>query len=146
MKKFVFKIFYKKKKKLFLCKLILWWFDILNQPEWMAPEVIRGEQSNEKCDVFSFGVILWELVTLQQPWRQLNPSQVGYLPCLDTSGCKLISRIPCRRNDIVPFFELWFWRKFSEWQCVCHPDHISSNVELLTCVIVFVRDQFWYHF
>ncbi|KAI5396936.1 copper transport protein ctr1, variant 5 [Lathyrus oleraceus] len=45
-------------------------------PEWMAPEVIRGEQSNEKCDVFSFGVILWELVTLQQPWRQLNPSQV----------------------------------------------------------------------
>ncbi|CAK8571180.1 unnamed protein product [Lathyrus sativus] len=45
-------------------------------PEWMAPEVIRGEPSNEKCDVFSFGVILWELVTLQQPWRQLNPSQV----------------------------------------------------------------------
>ncbi|XP_061350045.1 serine/threonine-protein kinase CTR1-like isoform X2 [Gastrolobium bilobum] len=45
-------------------------------PEWMAPEVIRGESSNEKCDVFSFGVILWELVTLQQPWKQLNPSQV----------------------------------------------------------------------
>ncbi|XP_027937082.1 serine/threonine-protein kinase CTR1-like isoform X2 [Vigna unguiculata] len=45
-------------------------------PEWMAPEVIRGELSNEKCDVFSFGVILWELVTLQQPWRHLNPSQV----------------------------------------------------------------------
>jgi len=42
----------------------------------MAPEVIRGELSSEKCDVFSFGVILWELVTLQQPWRQLNPSQV----------------------------------------------------------------------
>ncbi|XP_028783038.1 serine/threonine-protein kinase CTR1 [Neltuma alba] len=45
-------------------------------PEWMAPEVIRGEPSNEKCDIFSFGVILWELVTLQQPWRNLNPSQV----------------------------------------------------------------------
>ncbi|XP_020233572.1 serine/threonine-protein kinase CTR1 isoform X1 [Cajanus cajan] len=45
-------------------------------PEWMAPEVIRGELSNEKCDVFSFAVILWELVTLQQPWRLLNPSQV----------------------------------------------------------------------
>nr|XP_025687389.1 serine/threonine-protein kinase CTR1 isoform X2 [Arachis hypogaea] len=45
-------------------------------PEWMAPEVILGKPSNEKCDVFSFGVILWELVTLEQPWRQLNPSQV----------------------------------------------------------------------
>ncbi|XP_020233574.1 serine/threonine-protein kinase CTR1 isoform X3 [Cajanus cajan] len=48
-------------------------------PEWMAPEVIRGELSNEKCDVFSFAVILWELVTLQQPWRLLNPSQCRLL-------------------------------------------------------------------
>ncbi|XP_027937083.1 serine/threonine-protein kinase CTR1-like isoform X3 [Vigna unguiculata] len=51
-------------------------------PEWMAPEVIRGELSNEKCDVFSFGVILWELVTLQQPWRHLNPSQCRLLRLL----------------------------------------------------------------
>jgi serine/threonine-protein kinase CTR1 len=45
-------------------------------PEWMAPEVLRNEQSDEKSDVYSFGVILWELVTLQQPWRNLNPPQV----------------------------------------------------------------------
>ncbi|CAN7141942.1 unnamed protein product [Brassica rapa subsp. narinosa] len=45
-------------------------------PEWMAPEVLRDEQSNEKSDVYSFGVILWELATLQQPWGNLNPAQV----------------------------------------------------------------------
>ncbi|KAJ8765898.1 hypothetical protein K2173_020414 [Erythroxylum novogranatense] len=45
-------------------------------PEWMAPEVLRNEQSNEKSDVYSFGVILWELSTLQQPWRNLNQAQV----------------------------------------------------------------------
>ncbi|XP_038972019.1 probable serine/threonine-protein kinase SIS8 isoform X2 [Phoenix dactylifera] len=44
--------------------------------EWMAPEVLRNEPSNEKCDVFSFGVILWELCTLQQPWEGMNPMQV----------------------------------------------------------------------
>ncbi|KAF1872085.1 hypothetical protein Lal_00012306 [Lupinus albus] len=45
-------------------------------PEWMAPEVLRNEPSNEKCDVYSFGVILWELVTLKLPWTGLNPMQV----------------------------------------------------------------------
>ncbi|KZV21726.1 hypothetical protein F511_02884 [Dorcoceras hygrometricum] len=49
--------------------------------EWMAPEILRNEPSNEKyafplCDVYSFGVILWELFTLQQPWGGMNPMQV----------------------------------------------------------------------
>uniref|UniRef100_A0A2N9I8D0 non-specific serine/threonine protein kinase n=1 Tax=Fagus sylvatica TaxID=28930 RepID=A0A2N9I8D0_FAGSY len=45
-------------------------------PEWMAPEVLRNEPSNEKCDVYSFGVILWELVTLTKPWSGMDPMQV----------------------------------------------------------------------
>ncbi|KAK1263494.1 Serine/threonine-protein kinase EDR1 [Acorus gramineus] len=45
-------------------------------PEWMAPEVLRNEQSNEKCDVYSFGIILWELATLRMPWSGMNPMQV----------------------------------------------------------------------
>ncbi|WCJ42060.1 protein tyrosine kinase family protein [Euphorbia peplus] len=44
--------------------------------EWMAPEVLRNEPSNEKCDVYSYGVILWELCTMQQPWGGMNPMQV----------------------------------------------------------------------
>ncbi|XP_050264111.1 probable serine/threonine-protein kinase SIS8 isoform X3 [Quercus robur] len=45
-------------------------------PEWMAPEVLRNERANEKCDVYSFGIILWELSTLRIPWKGLNPMQV----------------------------------------------------------------------
>ncbi|KAI3471857.1 hypothetical protein Pfo_028510 [Paulownia fortunei] len=45
-------------------------------PEWMAPEVLRDEPSNEKSDLYSFGVILWELATLQQPWGNLNPHRL----------------------------------------------------------------------
>jgi serine/threonine protein kinase len=29
-----------------------------------------------RCDVYSFGIILWELFTLQQPWRGMNSMQV----------------------------------------------------------------------
>ncbi|KAK6263048.1 hypothetical protein QUC31_008864 [Theobroma cacao] len=45
-------------------------------PQWMAPEVLRNEPSNEKSDVFSFGVLLWELVTVSIPWNNLNSLQV----------------------------------------------------------------------
>jgi len=45
-------------------------------PEWMAPEVLRNEDSDEKADVWSFGVILWELATMKEPWSGMNPMQV----------------------------------------------------------------------
>ena len=32
--------------------------------------------STFRCDVYSFGVILWELCTLQQPWGGMNAMQV----------------------------------------------------------------------
>ncbi|KAI7727802.1 hypothetical protein M8C21_005940 [Ambrosia artemisiifolia] len=45
-------------------------------PEWMAPELIRNEPFTEKCDIFSLGVIIWELCTLHRPWEGIPPAQV----------------------------------------------------------------------
>ena len=46
-------------------------------PEWMAPELIRNEPFTEKCDIFSFGVIIWELCTLNKPWHGVPSVQVS---------------------------------------------------------------------
>ncbi|XP_033146764.1 serine/threonine-protein kinase EDR1 isoform X3 [Brassica rapa] len=46
------------------------------KPQWMAPEVLRNESANEKSDIYSFGVVLWELATGKIPWETLNSMQV----------------------------------------------------------------------
>ncbi|WIA13712.1 hypothetical protein OEZ85_007265 [Tetradesmus obliquus] len=45
-------------------------------PEWMAPEVLRCESVAEPADVYSYGVVLWELITGRAPWENYNPMQV----------------------------------------------------------------------
>ncbi|KAH0919547.1 hypothetical protein HID58_027207 [Brassica napus] len=45
-------------------------------PQWMAPEVLRSEPPNDKCDVLSFGIILWELMPTLIPWDRLSSIQV----------------------------------------------------------------------
>ncbi|XP_021273876.1 serine/threonine-protein kinase EDR1-like isoform X5 [Herrania umbratica] len=47
-------------------------------PEWMAPELIRNEPFTEKCDIFSLGVIMWELCFLNRPWEGVPPERVVY--------------------------------------------------------------------
>lgn len=36
---------------------------------WAAPEVLTNERCTEKADMYSFGIVLWELVTGEQPIR-----------------------------------------------------------------------------
>ena len=44
--------------------------------QWMAPEVIEGRSYTEKADVFSYGIILWELLTRRIPYDGMQPMQV----------------------------------------------------------------------
>ncbi|XP_037085498.1 LOW QUALITY PROTEIN: mitogen-activated protein kinase kinase kinase 13-A-like [Pollicipes pollicipes] len=43
---------------------------------WMAPEVIRNEPCSEKVDVWSFGVVLWELLTCEMPYSDVDSSAI----------------------------------------------------------------------
>uniref|UniRef100_A0A667ZHV1 Protein kinase domain-containing protein n=1 Tax=Myripristis murdjan TaxID=586833 RepID=A0A667ZHV1_9TELE len=46
---------------------------------WMAPEVIQSLPVSETCDTFSYGVVLWEMLTREIPFKGLEGLQVAWL-------------------------------------------------------------------
>lgn len=40
---------------------------------WMAPEVFEGKRYSEKCDVYSFGIVLWEMLSRKKPFDEIGP-------------------------------------------------------------------------
>jgi serine/threonine protein kinase len=46
---------------------------------WMAPEMLRLQPCSRKVDVYSFGIVLWELLTALLPYEDLTPIQAAFL-------------------------------------------------------------------
>ena len=61
---------------------------------WMAPEVCLHEQYSRSADVFSFGCVLFELVTHEVPWADRTPLQAAVAFGLDNLRPTLPDGIP----------------------------------------------------
>lgn len=44
---------------------------------WMAPEVINHQPYDQKADIFSFAIVLWELLTAKIPYENMTPLQAA---------------------------------------------------------------------
>ncbi|CAL5409402.1 unnamed protein product [Camellia sinensis] len=45
---------------------------------WMAPEMIKEKPYTRKVDVYSFGIVLWELTTALLPFQGMTPVQAAF--------------------------------------------------------------------
>lgn len=43
---------------------------------YMAPEVANGQPYNESCDVYSFSILLWQMLALADPFQNYSPSTI----------------------------------------------------------------------
>eukprot|EP01103_Thecamoeba_quadrilineata_P018218 TRINITY_DN6835_c0_g1_i1.p1 TRINITY_DN6835_c0_g1~~TRINITY_DN6835_c0_g1_i1.p1 ORF type:complete len:313 (-),score=22.55 TRINITY_DN6835_c0_g1_i1:108-1046(-) len=48
-------------------------------PCWVAPEVLRTEQYSAKVDVYSYGIVLWEMAARTEPYPSMDPFQIIYM-------------------------------------------------------------------
>ncbi|XP_065016478.1 serine/threonine-protein kinase STY13-like [Musa acuminata AAA Group] len=45
---------------------------------WMAPEMIQHRPYDQKVDVYSFGIVLWELITGMLPFQNMSAVQAAF--------------------------------------------------------------------
>ncbi|XP_042225370.1 tyrosine-protein kinase ABL1-like isoform X2 [Homarus americanus] len=89
---------------------------IRGTPAWMAPELLTKGDVSAKCDVYSYAIILWEMLTASHPFKGLDIFQImetieaGGRPPLPSSGVsrelkELITSCWAQNPSLRPSFE-----------------------------------------
>ncbi|KAM9777976.1 mitogen-activated protein kinase kinase kinase 9 [Neosynchiropus ocellatus] len=61
---------------------------------WMAPEVIRSSTYSKGSDIWSYGVLLWELLTSEVPFRGIDGLAVAYGVAMNKLSLPIPSTCP----------------------------------------------------
>ncbi|XP_022606233.1 mitogen-activated protein kinase kinase kinase 9-like [Seriola dumerili] len=94
---------------------------------WMAPEVIRSSTFSKGSDVWSYGVLLWELLTGEVPFRGIDGLAVAYGVAMNKLALPVPSTCP------EPFARLmedcWSSDPHSRPQFTSVLDHLTTIEE-----------------
>lgn len=106
---------------------------------WMAPEAIQEAACSEKVDIWSFGVVLWELLTCEVPYKDMEQSAIMYLV-----GCgKLRPPIPSTCPDGFKLIMQMCWkmnpRERPSFKLIYNHLEIAAVEVSETCKLRFIR-------
>ena len=116
---------------------------VCGTPIYLAPEMINNTGHDEKVDIWCIGVLLFELITGQQPWKgsdvqtvkyNISRLKINWPKQMDRNAADLISkilrynpeeRISLRNMLMHPFFTQFFPNAVS---CLKRPDNTQYKV------------------
>lgn len=70
-------------------------------PQYMAPEVLKAEPATAKADIYSFGVLLFEMYTGKLPWENLSLPQVVTKVIVEKHQLEVPPSVPKRIQNII---------------------------------------------
>jgi serine/threonine-protein kinase PpkA len=73
---------------------------IFGTPHYMSPEQGHAEALDERSDLYSLGIILFEMLTREKPYRAENPMAIVYKHRKDA-----IPRLPQKFAQVQPVLE-----------------------------------------
>jgi serine/threonine-protein kinase CTR1 len=95
----------------------------LGSPAWSSPEYLRKEPFTDKSDVYSLGVVLWELLTLHQPWQDYDVMQIMMAVALQSKSLE----VPAEDRVQSDLYEL---RKVVLWCLQSSPNNRPTAAQV----------------
>lgn len=74
---------------------------VCGTPCWVAPEIFRGEAYTEAVDIYSYGVVLWELFCFEKPYQDQDCVELPYLISIKGLRPGRLDHCPASVNELM---------------------------------------------